>query len=87
LAPAPARTFEPVSLSGLESVGIVRFLMGIDKPDERIINSIESAIAWFERSRIDGVRWIQKSDASKMHGFDRVLIKDTSGGFLWARFL
>lgn len=86
LAPAAARTFEPVSLSGMESVGIVRFLMGIDKPDERIINSIESAISWFEKSRIDGVRWIQKSDASKMHGFDRVLINDTTAGPLWARF-
>jgi PelA/Pel-15E family pectate lyase len=86
LAPAPARTFEPVSLSGLESVGIVRFLMGIDKPDARIIDSIESAIAWFQRSRIEGVRWIQKSDASKMHGFDRVLIKDTTAVSLWGRF-
>jgi PelA/Pel-15E family pectate lyase len=86
LVPAPARKFEPVSLSGLESVGIVRFLMGINNPDERIVNSIEGAVLWFEKSRIEGVRWIEKSDASKMHGFDRVLIKDTSAGPLWARF-
>jgi len=86
LGPAPARTFEPVSLSGLESVGIVRFLMTINNPDDRIINSIESAVSWFEKSRIDGVRWIEKSDATKMHGFDRVLIKDTSARPLWARF-
>jgi PelA/Pel-15E family pectate lyase len=32
------------------------------------------------------VRWIQKSDASKMHGFDRVLIKDTTAVSLWGRF-
>src|SRR5215510_3215197 len=31
-APAPARSYEKISLSGYESVGIVRFLMGIDRP-------------------------------------------------------
>src|SRR6185312_2991681 len=86
LGPAPARTFEPVSLSGMESVGIVRFLMAINNPDDRIIDAIEGAVSWFKKSRIDGFRWLQKTDASKMHGFDRVLIKDTSSGPLWARF-
>lgn len=32
LQPAPARVYEKVSLSGLESVGIVRFLMDMEKP-------------------------------------------------------
>ena len=86
LGPAAARKFEPVSLSGLESVGIVRFLMGIEHPNERVIKSIESAIAWFEKSQITGVRWIEKTDASKLHGFDHLLIKDATAGPLWARF-
>lgn len=86
LAPAPARKFEPVSLSGYESVGIVRFLMGIEHPDERVVAAIESAVAWFERSKINGIRWVEKPDAAKLHGFDRVVVKDTSAGPLWARF-
>ena len=52
LAPAAARTFEPVSLSGGESVEIVRFLMSIKNPSPGVVDAIESAIAWFEKSQL-----------------------------------
>jgi PelA/Pel-15E family pectate lyase len=86
LAPAPARKFEPVSLTGSESVGIVRFLMGIEHPGAEVVEAIEAAIAWFEKSKITGIRYIEKPDASKLHGFDRVVVKDQNAGPLWARF-
>jgi len=57
LAPAPARTYEVVSLSGGESVGIVQFLMSIKNPSPEVIESIESAIAWFEQSQLRGPIW------------------------------
>jgi len=81
--PAAARAFEPVSLSGLESVGIVRFLMKIEHPSQRVIDAIESAVAWFEKTRINGFRWQETPSAS---GFDRELIRDVKSGPLWARF-
>ena len=81
--PAAARAFEPVSLSGQESVGIVRFLMKIEHPSQRVIDAIESAIAWFEKTRINGFRW---QETPTTNGLDRVLIKDANGGPLWARF-
>lgn len=86
LAPAPARTFEPVSLTGGESVGIVRFLMGINQPDERVTKAIESAIAWFEKSKLTGIKWEEKPDSSKPRGYDRVVVKDPNAGPIWARF-
>jgi PelA/Pel-15E family pectate lyase len=86
LAPAPARKFEPVSLSGYESVGIVRFLMGIEHPNEQVKEAIESAVAWFDKSKINGIRWVEKPDAAKLHGFDRVVVTDTNAGPLWSRF-
>jgi PelA/Pel-15E family pectate lyase len=86
LAPAPARKFEPVSLTGSESVGIVRFLMGIEHPNAQVIGAIEAAVAWFEKSKITGIRYVEKADASKLHGFDRVVVKDSNAGPLWARF-
>ncbi|HYJ47181.1 MAG TPA: pectate lyase [Pyrinomonadaceae bacterium] len=86
LAPAPARKFEPVSLSGYESVGIVKFLMGIDHPNQQVIDAIESAVAWFEKTKINGIRWAEKQDASKLHGFDRVVVRDEAASPLWARF-
>ena len=81
--PAAAREFEPVSLSGLESVGIVRFLMKIEHPNQHVVDAIESAITWFEKTRINGLRW---QETAKANGFDRVLIRDANSGPLWARF-
>ena len=86
LAPAPARKYEVVSLSGGESVDIVRFLMGFKEPSAEIIESIESAVAWFEKTQIKGIKWIEKQDASQPGGIDRVVIKDPNAGPLWARF-
>jgi PelA/Pel-15E family pectate lyase len=86
LAPAAARKFEPVSLTGGESVGIVQFLMSINQPDRRVVEAIEAAIAWYEKSKINGVRWTEKRDASKPGGFERVAIQDPGAGPIWARF-
>jgi len=86
LAPAPARTFEPASLTGGESVGIVRFLMEIKQPDQRVTSAVESAIAWFEKSKLMGIRWTEKPDPSKPRGYDRVVVKDPNAGPIWARF-
>jgi PelA/Pel-15E family pectate lyase len=60
--------------------------MGIDQPDERVIKSIESAITWFEKAKLTGIRWEQKPDASKSRGYDRVVLKDVDAGPIWARF-
>jgi PelA/Pel-15E family pectate lyase len=58
LAPAPARAYELVSLSGGESVEIVRFLMSIKQPSPTVVEAIQSAIAWFEQTRLkDGSTW------------------------------
>jgi len=86
LAPANARKFELVSLSGGESAGIVRFLMSISKPSAEVKESIKAAIAWFEKSKLTGIKWVAQKDASKLHGFDRVVVRDASAGPLWARF-
>ena len=86
LAPAGARKYELVSLVSAESADIVRFLMGIKNPGEQLIEVIESAIAWFEKSKITGIKWVEKPDASQPGGFDRVVVKDPNAGPIWARF-
>lgn len=86
LAPAPARKFEPASLASSESVGIVRFLMGIKNPNAQVIEAIEAAIAWFEKSKVSGIRWAETRDASQPGGFNRVVVKDPQAPPLWARF-
>lgn len=54
LAAAAARKYEVVSLSGGESVDVVRFLMSIEKPSPAVIEAIESAVAWFKQSQLEG---------------------------------
>ncbi len=85
LAPASARTYELVSISGEESVGIVRFLMRLE-PTPEITRAIESAVAWFEQSKLKSMRIEDKPDASLASGYDRVIVKDPSAPPIWARF-
>ena len=84
LAPAAARAFEPVALVGDESVEVTRFLMGINEPNSEIINAIQGAIEWFQRSQINGVKWIERADGAGRT--EHVLIKNEDAGPLWARF-
>jgi len=86
LKPAPARTYELVSLSGLESVDIVRFLMSIPKPNATVVEAIEGAVTWFQKSQLNGVRWVERADSSKPEGTDRVVVNDPNAPPLWARF-
>ncbi|MBS1788777.1 MAG: pectate lyase [Acidobacteria bacterium] len=85
-APAPARSYEKISLSGSESVGIVRFLMSMEKPDARVVEAVQSAVAWFQQAKLTGIRYINKPDASLPGGYDRVVIPDANASPLWARF-
>jgi PelA/Pel-15E family pectate lyase len=86
LQPASARTFEPVALSGSESVDVVRFLMDIREPSPEVVNAVESAIAWFERSKIRGIKWTSQPAKSKSGRPERLVVKDPNAGPLWARF-
>jgi PelA/Pel-15E family pectate lyase len=78
LKPAAARKFEPVSLTAGESVNIVRYLMQ-EKPTREITSAIESAVEWYRRNKIDGLRW------ERTNG-ENGLVKDKNARPIWARF-
>ncbi len=84
LKPAWARNFEPPTLSGGESVGIVRFLMEIDQPAPEINAAIEGAIAWFQAVAIHGVRLEQFTGTDGK--VDKRVVADPTAAPLWARF-
>jgi PelA/Pel-15E family pectate lyase len=86
LAPAKARAYELPSLSGSESVGIVEFLMGIEKPGPEVVRAIEAAVAWFRESKVSGIRVERKPAPGTPRGFDNVVVADESAPPLWARF-
>jgi PelA/Pel-15E family pectate lyase len=82
--PAKARAFELPSLSGAESVGIVRFLLSIKNPNTEIKESVNAALAWFEKAAI------QNKDTKLVYNekgkaIDRIIF-DAEGSTIWARF-
>lgn len=80
LAPSKARAMEPASLSGSESVGILRFLMSLDDPSSEIVDSIESGLGWFSKNRIVGLRKTEED------GVDAFIKDPQSQEVYWARF-
>lgn len=87
LSCAKARSYELPSLSGAESVGIVRYLMEIEEPSPEVIRAVERAIEWFERVKLTDIRVIEKEDPSLPRGYDLVVGFDPVGSSpLWARF-
>jgi len=83
---AKARAYELPSLSGGESVDVVRYLMDIDKPSPAVVRAVESAVRWFEAVKLTGIAVVQKNDPALPRGFDRVVVADPAASPLWARF-
>jgi pectinesterase len=77
--PRPGRTYELVSLSGKESANILQLLMSLENPGTRVINSVKSAVAWYESAKITGIR-------QKWNSGDKIIVKDPNAPPLWARF-
>lgn len=79
LEPRPARTFELVSLSGAESAGVLRMLMGVEQPTVEVRRAVESGVAWFRAVKISGLR------ETRVDG-NKVMVNDPDAPAVWARF-
>jgi PelA/Pel-15E family pectate lyase len=82
LKPAKARAYELPSLSGGESVGILRFLMKLNTPGPKIVAAVKAGVDWFKKSKIEGYSFDEIKTAT---GRDRVLTVKP-GNIIWARF-
>lgn len=91
LASEWARTFEPPSICNGESSEIVLFLMSLRNPSPEIINAVNSAVRWFEQSKLSNTRvetipypeTVYKYRTSKI---DKVVVHDTTAKPIWARY-
>ena len=83
LVPAWARNFEPPTLSGHESVGIVRFLMSLESPTPQVVAAVEAAVAWLRAVAIHGVHLEELTVDGQR---DRRVVADPAAEPLWARF-
>jgi PelA/Pel-15E family pectate lyase len=91
LSPAKARAYELPSICNRESAGIVLFLMSLDNPGPDVIGSVQSAVQWFEDSKITGIRieTFQTPPAKfKLRTLttDVRVVEDKTAPPIWARF-
>lgn len=91
LQPAWARKFEPPSICNGESVDIVLLLMSIKDPSPAVINAVQDAVAWFNESKISGIR-VKTIPAPEMvtpftvSTHDRVVVNDSTAPPIWTRY-
>ncbi|SHG17511.1 pectate lyase, PelA/Pel-15E family [Flavobacterium fluvii] len=86
LLPTNARAYELASLSGQESAKIVLLLMSLENPSPEIITAVNSAVAWFEKTKITGIRE-DRVPVPNSKIKEKVLVKDPNAEPLWARFM
>ncbi len=91
LEPVAARSYELPALQTWESVAVVEYLMSIEEPSTAVVDSIQSAIDWFEANKIEGVRveeFAIEPQRFEYHTatFDRRVVTDPQAPPIWARF-
>jgi len=77
LAPTSARSYELTSLATRESAAIMRLLMSLPSPDERVVTAVHAAAAWFRANQIHGYTY----------DFDTGRHDTPGAGPLWARMV
>ncbi|MDP1561785.1 MAG: pectate lyase [Pirellulaceae bacterium] len=86
----PARKFELASICPQETTEIVRFLMRQPSPSSELIDAADSAIAWLESVRLNGIRVdrVRSTPESFLRhdtDIDVVVVVDPNAKSLWAR--
>ncbi|MFD2015558.1 pectate lyase [Vibrio olivae] len=86
LACERGRSYELASISGDESVKVIKFLMSIENPSAEVVESINSAVAFLKAEEIPGKKMIKTPDDTMEFGVNRVVI-DKEGSSVWPRFI
>ena len=79
LEPRAARRFEPVAISGGESVGVLLLLMSLEDPSPEVRRAIREGADWFDRSQLHGIRFVRENGDGQVR-------PDPDAPPLWARY-
>ena len=82
--PAPARAYELPSYCAPESASIVRLLMELDNPDDRVKKAVHAAMKWFDQNKLSGLAIKRYRTPGGIH--DIKLVNDSTAGALWGRY-
>lgn len=91
LEPETGRSYELPGLISTESVTVVRYLMWEAPQTEETVYAIESAMRWFEKSQINGLRIERIKHEPIKYPFrtsrvDVIAVPDPDAPPIWARF-
>jgi unsaturated rhamnogalacturonyl hydrolase len=91
LKPAWARAYEMPSICNGESAQIVLFLMSLDHPDKRVIGAIQSAVIWFNDSKIynTDVKTVPappEKSQWRTSTIDKIVVVDSTAPPIWTRY-
>jgi len=91
LSPAWARAYEPPSICNGESASIVLHLMSIEEPGGQIIKSVQSAVKWFNDSKIyyttvETVSAPPEKSQWKTTTYDKIVVLDSLAPPIWTRY-
>jgi len=84
LQPAKARAYELPSYGPQESASLVRLLMQLPHPDERVKQAVHGAMRWFDKYKLTGWRVVRRGWRERNP--DTRLVADANAGPLWARY-
>ncbi len=83
--PAKARAYELPSFCSQESAAIVKLLMSLPSPDERVIEAVDGAMEWFDSHKLIGLR-LKRDGIRGTDDFNTMFVKDPEAEPIWARF-
>ena len=85
LQPANARAYELVSISGFESVNIIKFLLSQPAPSKEMKDAIHAGVEWLQAVKLEGYKVAEVPAPGTEKGVDRQLVADQAST-IWARF-
>jgi PelA/Pel-15E family pectate lyase len=74
-----------VSLSGAQSVNIVKLLIIIERPSPKIVRAIEATAAWLESAFIEGRRVIEHPEDNRQGKNWMAFHKLTFASYCWTK--
>ncbi|MCD7855074.1 MAG: pectate lyase [Clostridiales bacterium] len=77
--PRGGRAYELVSISGAESVNIVKFLMNRKEQTDEIKTAVDAAVEWYKKSAVKDCKFVKKDP-------DNVYFVKEEGSDMWYRF-
>lgn len=91
LKPQDARIYEKASICSQESAQVLNVLMMFENPTPQMIDVIESAVRWFRKVELHGIRmkWVESTEAEFLYhksNYDRIIVEDENAPRIWARF-